>query len=210
MKVFCACTSYIRQNCYLLIDENSGESALVDPGSYGVDLREMLNEHNIEKLKYILLTHGHFDHLLGVASAKRAYGGEVAIHENDKPCMLDAKMAEASHAFAKRFEAVQPDILLHDGSVLKLGETEIKVMHTPGHTVGSVCFIAGRDIFCGDTVFRGTVGRTDLRGGDHDELMKSIEKLASLEGNYTLYPGHDSLTTLNNERRSNPFFGAVR
>ncbi len=206
MNISCACTTFIRENCYLLVDEKSGEAALVDPGKYGVDVKSMLEKNNVSRLKYILLTHGHFDHILGAVHAKDDVGGEIAIHEADADCLYDAEKAHAVNAFAKKFVATKADVILKDGDSLFLGETEIKVMHTPGHTLGSVCFIADGKIISGDTFFKGTVGRTDLYGGDMKTLMESVMKISALEGDYEVYPGHNEATTLENERRYNPYF----
>lgn len=192
-------------NCYLLIDEKSGDSALVDPGWYSKETEKFVYSHGDINLKYILLTHGHFDHILGVHGFKQASGAAVAIHSADADKLTDPVKSLCEGHFHERQTPVNADILLKDGDTVQLGDEKIKVMHTPGHTSGSVCFILENDrtIISGDTLFCRTVGRTDFLDGSDEEMYKSIKKLISLDGDYRVLPGHNRETTLDSERTRN-------
>ena len=198
-------------NCYLIADEESGESAVIDPGWFFDGLREKIDVGEVQKPKYILLTHGHFDHILGVAALSEYTGAKVASHEADAQCLSDPEKSLACET-----ECVQTptkaDILLHDGDEIALGRHKLKVMHTPGHTQGSVCYIDGQErvIFSGDTLFCRTVGRTDFAGGSAEQMTQSIIRLRALEGDYTVYPGHNRETTLDDERERNIFMRKLR
>lgn len=196
-------------NRYMLLDEASGEAAIIDPAWYeGVLENEIKNLDKNVKIKYILLTHGHFDHIMGVYALKEATGALVAIHEADEDCLYDSSKSYSKDADMPAEQIpVHADILLKDGDELRLGETVIRVMHTPGHTLGSVCYIVEEEktIFSGDTLFCMTVGRTDLYGGSMDMLGRSLRKLIALEGDYRVLAGHSRETNLERERTRNRF-----
>ena len=192
-------------NCYIVKDEESGDAFVVDPGSYTKRLEAVLSEMKIENLRYILLTHGHFDHIEGVKKLKENYGGEIVIHSEEADCLHDKKKSLASKFFFIQ-NSVNADKLLSDGDRLPFGDGEIEVIHTPGHTRGSVCYLMSDMMFSGDTLFRNTVGRTDFPGGSFEELKSSLEKLSLLETDYKVYPGHDVSTTLSAEKKQNPYF----
>lgn len=206
MKISSVAISLLRTNCYLLLDEKSGEAAVVDPGKYNDAVREMLVNNGVKRLKYILLTHGHYDHLFGVAELKRDFGGEVAIHELDSCCLEEPEKALAKSSIARNFLTTKADITLKEGSRLSLGDTVISVLHTPGHTDGSICYVFDDVMLSGDTLFCGTVGRTDLPGGDPITMTKTIGRLSRIKEDYRVYPGHEQSTTLSIEQRTNPFF----
>ena len=193
---------HIETNCYILTDSKSGDTAVIDPCWLTDELKAAVDCAG--GVKYILLTHGHFDHICGVHDLREYTGAEVAIHESDADCLFDEKKSLADGS-GYPFKPVRADIILRDGDVLELGGKEIKVMHTPGHTKGGVCFICESDrmIFSGDTLFHSTVGRTDFEGGSFKEIIESVERLQSLDGDYDVYPGHNRSTTLERERTRN-------
>lgn len=196
-------------NCWLAYDEKSNEAAIVDACAFD----EKINtEKEIKSLgcevKYVFLTHGHFDHILGAYGVQQTYGAKVVVHSADVPMLTDSGINLARVNGAEDvFNPVTPDIIVEDGDSLYLGNTEIKVMHTPGHTKGSVCYIVEdeKTVFSGDTLFCRTVGRTDFPGGSTEELKNSLNKLLALEGDYRVLPGHNRETTLDSERVRNIF-----
>lgn len=194
----------IFSNCYLLVDEESGEAAIVDPAWYGEVVKNALDGENIT-LKYVLLTHGHFDHIFGVYGLQTERGAKVVIHSKDAGHLLDPKKSLAEGNFPEKQYPVIADILIKDGDVLKLGNEEIKVMSTPGHTEGSVCYILEKDrvIISGDTLFCMTAGRTDFPGGSDEKMIESFKRLIALDGDYRVLPGHNRETTLESERKRN-------
>lgn len=191
-------------NCYLIIDEATAAAAIIDPGWYDETIINVLARENVN-LKYVLLTHGHFDHVSGVYGLQHEVGAEVVIHGSDKEHLLDPQKSLAEGNFPEPHQPVHADILVKDGDVIKLGESEIKVMHTPGHTNGSVCYILEDDrvIFSGDTLFCMTAGRTDFWDGSDEKMIASLKKLIALDGDYNVYPGHNRETTLERERTRN-------
>ena len=194
----------IFSNCYLLVDEESGEAAIVDPAWYGEVVKNALDGENIT-LKYVLLTHGHFDHIFGVYGLQTERGAKVVIHSKDAGHLLDPKKSLAEGNFPEKQYPVIADILIKDGDVLKLGNEEIKVMSTPGHTEGSVCYILEKDrvIISGDTLFCMTAGRTGFPGGSDEKMIESLKRLIALDGDYRVLPGHNRETTLESERKRN-------
>ncbi len=192
-----------RTNCYILTDISSGETAVVDPGEYTSALENALRSNGTEKIKYILLTHGHFDHICGVYSLKENFGGEVLIHAEDRICLESTKWSLCDSVEGYTQTLLSPDRELAEGDQFMLGETEISVMHTPGHTKGGVCFVADGKMFSGDTLFKVGVGRTDLPGGHLRTLVNSLRRIGSLQGDYEIYPGHGDSTTLSYELKQN-------
>ena len=188
-------------NCYLVVDEESKEAFLVDPGAYGSRQCEYIKSQGV-KLRYILLTHGHYDHILGVRQFRDEFSAEVVIHTEDEECLRSA-LKSLSIMNGAKAPGIEADITVSEGDSLPFGEGEIKVMHIPGHTRGSVCYLLSDMIFSGDTLFKCGVGRTDFPGGSQKQLLASLGRLSSLEGDYTVYPGHESATTLDYERRYN-------
>lgn len=186
-------------NTYLVTDEETGEMAVVDPSLKEDALLEKLKD---KKVKYILITHGHYDHIGGVNSVKEKTGALVVVHKEDEEMLSDAKKN-----YGENVSPVSADILVEDGSELTLGNAKITVLHTPGHTKGGVCYIFNDDriMFSGDTLFKLTAGRTDLYGGDARTELRSLAKIAELDGDYKVYPGHDDSTTLDFERQYNRY-----
>ena len=197
MKVSVMQVGPIGTNCYFLQDEESGLMAIIDPGD---DWERIL--HQVKKaegeVKYILLTHGHYDHTTAVPDLVKALPGvQVYIHQ-----------ADANGAGSQLFPlaAQVKDLNNYDeGDTLSLGSLTIEVLHTPGHSKGSVTLKVGDVLFTGDTLFCGSCGRTDLRGGSYEEIMESLKRLGELEGDFHVCPGHDRTSTLERERKHNPF-----
>lgn len=197
MKVSVMQVGPIGTNCYFLQDEESGLMAIIDPGD---DWERIL--HQVKKaegeVKYILLTHGHYDHTTAVPDLVKALPGvQVYIHQ-----------ADANGAGSQLFPlAAQVEDLNNydEGDTLSLGSLTIEVLHTPGHSKGSVTLKVGDVLFTGDTLFCGSCGRTDLRGGSYEEIMVSLKRLGELEGDFHVCPGHDRTSTLERERKYNPF-----
>lgn len=191
-------------NCYMLIDEATNDAAIIDPGWYGDIIKNTLAKENVN-LKYVLLTHGHFDHVSGVYGLQKEEGAEVVIHPSDREHLLDPKKSLAEGNFPEPHQPVTADVLVEDGDVIMLGSSPIKVMHTPGHTNGSVCYILEDDrvIFSGDTLFCMTAGRTDFWDGSDEKMIASLKRLIALDGDYKVYAGHSRETTLERERTRN-------
>lgn len=188
-------------NCYLITDQASGLSALVDCTDDSKEMRDFIDS---AKLEYILLTHGHFDHIGGVAAISRDYGAKVVISAQDAS-MLSSGKASLSAFFGIKQDKITPDLTVSEGSSLMLGETQIKVLATPGHTKGGVCYLLKDCIFTGDTLFFCSCGRTDFPGGSSKEIMQSLKRLATLEDSLKVYPGHDRTSTIAFEKANNPF-----
>ena len=187
----------IGTNCYLLEDEKAHVAAAIDPGDEAGRILQVIKDDGVD-VKYILLTHGHYDHTTAVPELHQALPqAEIYIHK-----------ADANGAGSRLFPLAGqiPDLKFYDeGDALTLGELTIQVLHTPGHSKGSVTLKVGDVLFCGDTLFAGSCGRTDLAGGSYDEIMASLKKLGELPGDCHVCPGHDVTSTLERERRSNPF-----
>ena len=190
-------------NCYILKDISSGKTAVIDPGQYNAVLENALKSQGIEKTDYILLTHGHFDHICGAYSLQKSFGGKIMIHEEDRLCLEDENESLCASTDDYSQTPLSDYTVLSDNDKISLGDTEISVMHTPGHTRGGVCYIADGNIFSGDTLFKVGVGRTDLPGGHLRTLCRSLLRIGALEGDYAVYPGHGDSSTLSYEKTMN-------
>ncbi|MBE6789771.1 MAG: MBL fold metallo-hydrolase [Ruminococcaceae bacterium] len=208
LKVDIIQTGAYAVNTYLLTDTLSGESAVIDIGEYDPAFGAFLRKNDVRELKYILLTHGHFDHICGVVPLKKMYGGDILIHGEDALCLESADHSLCS-AVADYTQTETDDYkTFSDGDEIFLGETKITVKHTPGHTRGSVIFMTEDKIFSGDTLFRMSMGRTDLPGGSTKTLFRSLREIGQIEGEYDIFPGHGEETTLSYEKRNNRYLRA--
>lgn len=199
----------LRECTYVLWDE-TGECVIVDPGCYSESekgrLEKFINENSLKPVM-LLNTHGHFDHIMGNAFVSEKWGVKTYIHADDRPHLERA--VQYSNMFGYNVEMPSLETVnLNDGDTLSFGNSHLKVMTTPGHTRGGVSFYSELDKFVltGDALFAGSIGRTDLPGGDYDQLMESLlNKVINLGDEYTVYPGHGPATTIANEKNSNPF-----
>lgn len=206
MKVLVLPLGAMGANCLILSDEDTGIGAVVDPGGSAAEDKIIARAaaDNIE-IKYVLLTHAHFDHMLSMDALREKTGAPLGIHKYDAEALSDPNLTYMAQ-FGRVNEGSKPaEILLENGSIIELGKTKIEVIHTPGHTVGSVVYKSGNILITGDTLFRGNIGRCDLYGGDEMAMEQSLKKLISLEGDYKIYPGHGSTTTLARERTENVY-----
>lgn len=197
----------LQSNAYIVGCPERKTAVVIDPGAEGERILDAARTQGF-KLTHILLTHGHADHIGGVAVLRQATGALVAIHTADAP-MLDDPALNLSLYFGRGYTAGLPDIDLKNGDVIEVGEFFLETRHTPGHTQGSVCFVGPGAVFSGDTLFAGSVGRTDFPGGSLQELLRSIkDQLLSLPEETIVYPGHGTVTTIGEEREHNPFLMA--
>ncbi|MGX8699969.1 MBL fold metallo-hydrolase [Caproiciproducens sp.] len=194
-------------NCYILTDDETGLSAVIDPGFEDPRLTEAVLAAGKENIKAILLTHGHFDHIMGVSSLKRLTGAKIYIYSDDMLFTSDNSLNLSTMVTPLGAEPFTADVALNDGDTVELGSLKIRVMHTPGHTIGSCCYLVGDAVFSGDTLMKCSCGRTDFPTGSYPQMMDSLKKLEKLEGDYHVYPGHEWETTLEYERKNNPYMG---
>ena len=199
---------------FLVGCEKTSEAVLIDPGDEVESLLSFAKQNTLA-IRYILLTHAHVDHVTGVAAAKRALGVPVYLHRDD--LFLYERAVQSGAIFGLRVEPQPPiDVFYTAGQVIAFGEYEVRPHHTPGHCPGGVCLQIGRrgaqgkDLFVGDTLFAGSIGRTDLPGGDFNTLIASIRNVLFAFGDDAIvYPGHGPTTTIGAERRTNPFLQAT-
>jgi glyoxylase-like metal-dependent hydrolase (beta-lactamase superfamily II) len=189
-------------NCYIIAEGE--DCAVVDPGDMPDEIADVIDSKGLAP-RYILLTHGHLDHMGAVKRLLRRYpGAQLCIGEGDLEMLTDTVKSYAiTHSTNPEEYVNEGGVGLADGQELPLGGLTIRVMHTPGHTKGGVVYLVNDAIFAGDTLFRLNAGRTDLYGGDYNVLLSSLKKLADLPGDYAVYPGHREPTTLEFERRNN-------
>lgn len=191
-------------NCYVLYSDTKNQGIIVDPGGDVDDILNFIEENNID-IKYIVLTHGHGDHIAGVMDLKNKLKVDLLIHEADADMLKDAQMNLSSIMAIGSIE-ITPDEFLNDRDVLEFGDVKLSVIHTPGHTLGGICLLSGDSLITGDTLFKGSIGRTDLAGGNHETIINSIrERLLVLPGKTKVYPGHGPGSTIEYEINNNPF-----
>lgn len=198
-------------NCYIYYNEKSGESVVVDPAVFSQEEKDMIlsfiKDNNLS-VKYIINTHGHIDHILGNKFAKDTFNVPILMHKDDE--FLISAVKDQARFFGLDIPPQPPvDEFITEDTVIKLDGCELKFISTPGHSPGSVCIIDNnyKKVFCGDLIFKNSIGRTDLQGGDFKLLLNSIkQKLFKVcKNDYTLYPGHMEITSIGDEKKSNPF-----
>lgn len=182
-------------NCYILADEKTKAAAIIDPGDTVPEIKELVKKDNLD-VRAIFLTHGHYDHVGGVAALRKRYK-DIPVYLHPEDAGKDTELMPT--------RALDPVTLWRDGDVVMVGELQVEVLHTPGHSAGSVTLRCQDVLFTGDTLFTQSVGRTDFPGGSQEALMASLKRLGELEGDYQVLPGHDTFTSLDQERQGNPY-----
>ena len=205
LTVKCFAAGPLTENTYVITDDSTGLKAIIDPGYYGPDVVEEIQDP--DKLKYILLTHGHFDHFAAAQMYIDAYPDAVFEAPAAETYLLhggrDNKWMALGNGSSICPEA---EVLLKEGDTIELGESSLRVLETPGHTEGGICFVTDNEAFTGDTLFRLSVGNTSLETGDWETMVDSIKnKLYSLDENLIVWPGHGPATTIGYEKKSNPY-----
>lgn len=184
----------LETNCYIVSDENTMECAIIDPGDESNTILDYIEDNHLT-CKAILLTHGHYDHVGAVEAVAEETGAPVYLHELDSnPAPGEQGMKYALPENGKNYD---------EGDTVNVGSLEFRIMHTPGHTPGGVTIICENAVFCGDTLFRGSCGRTDLPGGDMNEELRSLKRICMLNADYEVYPGHMDSTSIIREKTNN-------
>ena len=182
-------------NCYILADEKTKAAAIIDPGDTVPDIKELVKKDNLD-VRAIFLTHGHYDHVGGVAALRKKYK-DIPVYLHPEDAGKDTELMPT--------RALDPVTLWRDGDVVMVGELQVEVLHTPGHSAGSVTLRCQDVLFTGDTLFTQSVGRTDFPGCSQEALMASLKRLGELEGDYQVLPGHDTFNSLDQERKGHPY-----
>lgn len=196
-------------NCYIVGCEETREAAVIDPGGNAPAILRLLEQENL-KAVYIINTHGHIDHIGANREVKEATGAKILIHESDAQ-MLENAVSNFSFMMGSKVTSPAADQFVAEGDIIKIGNTvELEVIHTPGHSQGGICLKVDNIIFVGDTLFQGSIGRTDFPGGSYPQIIKNIkEKLLCYDDDVVCYPGHGPGTTIGFERKHNPFINGT-
>lgn len=195
--------SRMGENTYIVGDENTKKCIVVDPGANLVDIMNLVKRQNLN-VEYIVLTHGHGDHITNVLTLKQVTSAKIVAHEEEKEILID-KRKNLSASLPSNTVELDADIYVKDNDTLKFGDMKIKFIHTPGHTPGSMCIKIDKYMLTGDTLFAGSIGRTDFYGGDHKKMEKSLKRLKNQDDDIMIYPGHGPNSTLKIEKMTNPF-----
>jgi hydroxyacylglutathione hydrolase len=187
-------------NCYVASSQETKEAIVIDPGldfsSEAKPIFDFITEDKL-KVKFIVNTHGHDDHIKGDALFQQKYAVPICIHQLDAPYIENLEKGK-----------FLTNVLMEDGGLVKFGDETLKVMHTPGHTTGSICLVGEKIVFTGDTLFAGGIGRTDFAGGSMSDMRVSLKKLTSLPDDLIMYPGHGEISLIGEEKRTNPFLNS--
>lgn len=190
-------------NCYILINEGTHETVVIDPAGEFDKLEKYLIQEKCE-VEYIILTHAHADHIGALSALKEKTMAPVCIHEGDVEALSNANL-NLTVMMGKTKVEVVPDLILKDQQELVFGNNIIRILSTPGHTKGSACIYVEDRLFAGDTLFASSIGRTDLVGGSYDEIIESLKKLVTLPNETQVFPGHGPSTSIGKEKSYNPF-----
>lgn len=208
VKVLKVTVGPLATNCYLIYDVKTLECVIVDPGFESSKILERVTRYNL-KVKGIIATHCHFDHVGVVEELREELGVDFYAHRREVEVLKYSKRIAETWFKLKTWNPPMPDVLIGGDEAVKIGSLEFETMHTPGHTPGSICLLFQERIFTGDTLFKDSIGRTDLEGGDHLLMIDSLKKLASLPDNLIVHPGHGPETLLGLEKRTNPYFTLI-
>jgi hydroxyacylglutathione hydrolase len=196
----------LQVNCFVVACQRTREAMVIDPGDDGPRILQ-LAESNGYQVKKIVNTHGHFDHIGANQPVKEATGAVLMMHEADLPLLQNARNHAQAYGLTVS-PSPDPDKFLNEGDVFSVGEQSFSIFHVPGHSPGSICLLSDGHLFVGDVLFAGSVGRTDLPGGDFDALVEGVrEKLFRLPADTIVHPGHGPDTTIGREKQMNPFVG---
>ncbi|NMB33878.1 MAG: MBL fold metallo-hydrolase [Clostridium sp.] len=197
MVLDCLPYGLFSSNCYIVGKNNEG--IIIDPGCDPDKIMEVVQKRNLS-IKYIIITHGHIDHMISTEEIRKRTGADVLIHEDDAEMLINSELNDAL-GFGMGKICKKADRLLQDGDIIEVGGISFEIIHTPGHSRGCICIKAGKTVFTGDTLFKMGVGRTDLPGGNTSILLNSIKtKLLTLGDDVIVYPGHGASTTIGTEK----------
>lgn len=192
---------YMDENTYILGDEQTKKCAVIDPGGSIIDIFNIIKKHELT-VEYIILTHGHGDHICRVPEIKEKTNAKIVAYKGEEELLLDRNKNLSAQLPGPLVE-FDSDLSVEEGDIIELGTLKLKIIHTPGHTKGGMCIKVGEHIFTGDTLFAGSIGRTDFYSGDYKQIMKSLRKLAKYDDNAIIYPGHGSTSTIGEEKLMN-------
>lgn len=201
-KIIKLVVGQLQENCFILFDENKN-AFVVDPGGSSENIIEAIEKNSLS-IKYILLTHGHFDHVGAVAALVKKYKAPVYLSKEDRAFLESPKEVRVS-AFGMQIEAAEVDVFVKEGDEIPFSEGNIKVIETPGHTLGSVCYLFENYLFAGDTLFNGSIGRTDFPESDHSLMVESLKKLKKLDDEIYVLSGHGPESQISYEKMANPY-----
>lgn len=190
-------------NCYLIVDEHTKETLVIDPGDEPDRIIDLVHENSLQ-VKYIVCTHAHFDHVGAISDIKQETGAPIIIHQDEREIYRSIREQAVLWGF-EIDDLPEPDMFVSEGNELEIGGLRFKILHTPGHTPGGICLFGEGVLVTGDTLFAGSVGRTDLFGGKLDSLKDSFKRLMSLPDQIKILPGHGPETTIGREKKENFF-----
>ena len=201
-KIIKLVVGQLQENCFILFDENK-DAFIVDPGASSENIIEAIEKNSLN-IKYILLTHGHFDHVGAVASLAKKFKAPVYLSKKDRK-FLETPAEVRVSSFGMEIEAADVDVFVKENDEIPFSDSIIKVIETPGHTLGSVCYLFNNYLFAGDTLFNGSIGRTDFPESDHSLMIESLKKLKKLDDEIYVLSGHGPESQMSYEKISNPY-----
>lgn len=201
-KIMKLVVGQLQENCFILFDENK-DAFIVDPGASSEVIIEAIEKNSLN-IKYILLTHGHFDHVGAVATLAKKFKAPIYLSKKDRKFLESPREVRAS-SFGMEIEAADVDVFVKDGDEIPFSDSIIKVIETPGHTLGSVCYLFNNYLFAGDTLFNGSIGRTDFPESDHALMIESLKKLKELDDDIYVLSGHGPESQISYEKIANPY-----